>query len=101
MIDYQTTRTHARTLSQYVAPKGWRSWNCYHGDVNDAKIRFVVDAVVVKARKTHEGKMVSLIDLGHVGPIQTPYLYKDIATPIVTYLYKDIARKVPLIYIKI
>ena len=26
-------------------PMGWRSWNCFHGDVDDTKIRTVVDAM--------------------------------------------------------
>ena len=40
-------------------PMGWRSWNCYHGDVSQAKIEATVDAVVKK-----RGGGVSLLDLG-------------------------------------
>lgn len=49
-------------------PMGWRSWNCYHGDVNDTVIRATVDAVAAKSRSVN-GKMMSLVDLGfvHVG----------------------------------
>jgi alpha-galactosidase len=44
-------------------PMGWRSWNCFHGDVNDTIIKATVDALVQK----HDGK--SLLDAGynHVG----------------------------------
>ena len=33
---------------------GWRSWNCYHGDVSQAKIEATVDAVV-KNRDANSG----------------------------------------------
>lgn len=38
---------------------GWRSWNCYHGDVSQAKIEATIDAVVKK-----RAGGVSLLDLG-------------------------------------
>ena len=51
-------------------PMGWRSWNCYHGDVSAAKIRATIDAITARTRtvagaNTHQ----SLADLGyqHVG----------------------------------
>jgi alpha-galactosidase len=43
---------------------GWRSWNCYHLDVSDKKIRAVVDAVSAKDRKV-DGIATSLLDLGY------------------------------------
>eukprot|EP00035_Acanthoeca_spectabilis_P009817 m.173365 g.173365 ORF g.173365 m.173365 type:complete len:420 (-) comp14846_c0_seq1:71-1330(-) len=49
-------------------PRGWRSWNCDHGDVNDTTIRRVVDAVTAKSRMV-DGTPTSLLDVGfsHVG----------------------------------
>ena len=41
-------------------PMGWRSWNCYQGNVNQEKMQRVVDAMVAKR---HGG--VSLQDLGY------------------------------------
>lgn len=39
-------------------PMGWRSWNCYHGDVSQAKIEATIDAITDKSRGT------SLAELG-------------------------------------
>jgi alpha-galactosidase len=39
-------------------PMGWRSWNCYHGDVSQAKIEATIDAIVEKRTGG-----VSLLDL--------------------------------------
>ena len=49
-------------------PMGWRSWNCYHGDVSDVQIRATIDAVTQKTRSV-DGIPHSLVDLGfvHVG----------------------------------
>lgn len=49
-------------------PMGWRSWNCYQGEVTDAKIRMTIDAAVARTRKV-DGKLVSLLDVGysHIG----------------------------------
>ena len=49
-------------------PMGWRSWNCYHGDVTDSKIRSTIDAITAKTRMV-DGVAHSLADLGyqHVG----------------------------------
>jgi alpha-galactosidase len=38
---------------------GWRSWNCDHGDVTDAKIKMTIDAIVKKGAGG-----VSLADVG-------------------------------------
>ena len=48
-------------------PMGWRSWNCYHGDVKDADIRATIDVMVGK--RLVDGKAASLADMGyfHVG----------------------------------
>ena len=43
-----------------LPPMGWRSWNCYQGDVSQEKMQRVVDAMVAKR---HGG--VSLQDLGY------------------------------------
>lgn len=45
-------------------PMGWRSWNCYGGNVWDARIRSVVDAMVNRSR-TVNGVPTSLLDLGY------------------------------------
>ena len=37
---------------------GWRSWNCYHGDVSQKKIEATIDAIVDTSRGT------SLLELG-------------------------------------
>lgn len=46
-------------------PMGWRSWNCFQGDVTDAKIRLTIDAL---AARTHlvDGKLKSLFDVGYI-----------------------------------
>ena len=45
-------------------PMGWRSWNCYHGDVRDADIRATVDAMVDRSRLV-DGVPTSLLDVGY------------------------------------
>eukprot|EP01079_Euglenida_sp_SAG-EU17-18_P002598 gene2598-3301_t len=45
-------------------PMGYRTWNDMHGDVSDAKVRAVVDAVVRK-RAHQSGVPTSLFDLGY------------------------------------
>ena len=49
-------------------PLGWRSWNCFHGDVDDAKIRSVVDAMTAPVPGV-PGESLSLHAIGyeHVG----------------------------------
>jgi len=49
-------------------PMGWRSWNCFHGEVTDAQIRSVIVAMSTSNRLV-DGKATSLLDLGyeHVG----------------------------------
>ena len=49
-------------------PMGWRSWNCFHGEVSAAKVERIVDAVTNRSR-TVAGVPTSLADLGytHVG----------------------------------
>eukprot|EP01043_Picozoa_sp_COSAG02_P083614 COSAG02_NODE_21597_length_782_cov_0.827233_3_plen_63_part_00 len=42
---------------------GWRSWNCFHGEVNDSAIRATIDAITDRSR-TVDGKPTSLADLG-------------------------------------
>ena len=44
-------------------PMGWRSWNCFHGEVNDSAIRATIDAITDRSR-TVDGKPTSLADLG-------------------------------------
>jgi len=45
-------------------PMGWRSWNCYGGDVADGVIRDTADALALKRPSPWGGENVSLIDLG-------------------------------------
>ena len=49
-------------------PMGWRSWNAYHGDIDDQTVRRVVD-IVTSFRPAVDGNLSSLLDLGysHVG----------------------------------
>ena len=51
-------------------PMGWRSWNCYHGDVSAAKIQATIDAITARTRPVAGASgHKSLADLGylHVG----------------------------------
>jgi alpha-galactosidase len=51
-------------------PMGWRSWNCFHGDVDSAKIEKTIDAITARTRMVAGAKgKQSLADLGyaHVG----------------------------------
>ena len=45
-------------------PIGWRSWNCFHGDVDDTKIRTVVDAM---ATPRAGGERLLSLGYAHVG----------------------------------
>ena len=40
-------------------PMGWRSWNCFHGAVNDTAIKRIAEAMTAK-----RGGGESLLDLG-------------------------------------
>jgi alpha-galactosidase len=44
-------------------PMGWRSWNCFHGNVNQTKIEEQVDGLV--ARNASRGDGLSLLDHGY------------------------------------
>ena len=44
-------------------PMGWRSWNCFHGNVDQPKIEGQVDALVLK--RPSSSHPVSLQDLGY------------------------------------
>jgi alpha-galactosidase len=45
-------------------PMGWRSWNCDHLEVTDAKIRKTIDAITDKTRMV-DGVPTSLADIGY------------------------------------
>ena len=45
-------------------PMGWRSWNCYGGDVNQTKMMSTMDQMVARTRQV-AGKPTSLLDLGY------------------------------------
>ena len=44
-------------------PMGWRSWNCYGGNVNQSKMTATMDRMAARTR-TVGGKPTSLLDLG-------------------------------------
>jgi hypothetical protein len=44
-----------------LPPMGWRSWNCFYADIDDAKIRAQVDALV----KPRDEAGTSLLSLGY------------------------------------
>eukprot|EP00756_Hemistasia_phaeocysticola_P016784 Hpha_TRINITY_DN15497_c2_g9::TRINITY_DN15497_c2_g9_i1::g.176301::m.176301/K07407/E3.2.1.22B, galA, rafA; alpha-galactosidase len=44
-------------------PMGWRSWNCFHGAVNQSQIQAVMDKMSERTR-TVGGKATSFLDLG-------------------------------------
>ena len=48
-----------------LPPMGWRSWNCYRGNVNQTLMEGVMDAVSVR-KHTVDGKPTSIADLGFV-----------------------------------
>ena len=53
-------------LRQFVlccVKQGWRSWNCYHHDVDDANMRATIDAITTM-RPGADGEMTSLAKLG-------------------------------------
>ena len=45
-------------------PMGWRSWNCFHGSINQSLIEKVIDAMVDTSR-TVDGKQMSYADVGY------------------------------------
>lgn len=45
-------------------PMGWRSWNCFGGDIDDQKMRNIIEAMVSKKRLV-DGVNTSLLDLGY------------------------------------
>ena len=47
-----------------LPPMGWRSWNCYHGDVTQQLMENVMD-VMASRQRTVDGKPTSLLDLGY------------------------------------
>eukprot|EP01061_Rhynchopus_euleeides_P036021 TRINITY_DN606_c0_g1_i1.p2 TRINITY_DN606_c0_g1~~TRINITY_DN606_c0_g1_i1.p2 ORF type:complete len:417 (+),score=173.06 TRINITY_DN606_c0_g1_i1:56-1306(+) len=48
-----------------LPPMGWRSWNCYGGNVNQTLMEGVMDAVTVRKHLV-AGKATSIADLGFV-----------------------------------
>ena len=58
------TYDRARNAAGLSPPMGWRSWNCYHADVTQAKMEAVMDAMVSRERQV-DGKPTSLLDLGY------------------------------------
>ncbi|CAK0838684.1 unnamed protein product [Prorocentrum cordatum] len=46
-------------------PMGWRSWNCYHNDVDQDKLQSVMAKVASRGRLV-DGRNASLADVGYV-----------------------------------
>ena len=46
-------------------PMGWRSWNLYLGNIHQDEMTAIMDGMVNRTRKDHEGNLVSLCDLGY------------------------------------
>eukprot|EP01060_Flectonema_neradi_P004609 TRINITY_DN129_c0_g1_i1.p1 TRINITY_DN129_c0_g1~~TRINITY_DN129_c0_g1_i1.p1 ORF type:complete len:413 (+),score=99.17 TRINITY_DN129_c0_g1_i1:62-1300(+) len=46
-------------------PMGWRSWNCYHANVNQTLMENTMDKVAERTRMVN-GKLTSMADLGYV-----------------------------------
>lgn len=46
-------------------PMAWRSWNQYHGDVNQELIERIMEGMASRNRKDHLGNPTSLCDLGY------------------------------------
>jgi alpha-galactosidase len=51
-----------------LPPMGWRSWNCFGGNIDQTKMTSIIDAIADRSRSVN-GKPTSLADLGytHVG----------------------------------
>eukprot|EP00041_Stephanoeca_diplocostata_P015730 m.301214 g.301214 ORF g.301214 m.301214 type:complete len:548 (+) comp20137_c0_seq3:73-1716(+) len=47
-----------------LPPMGWRSWNCYHGDITQDLMELTMDKMAERTR-TVDGKATSLLDLGY------------------------------------
>ena len=45
-------------------PMGWRSWNCFGGNVNQTMMTEIMDAMVASDRKV-DGKQASLLSVGY------------------------------------
>jgi len=45
-------------------PMGWRSWNCYHGNIDQPLIEKVIDAMLDTSRQVN-GKAMSYVQLGY------------------------------------
>lgn len=48
-----------------LPPMGWRSWNLYGKDIDDARIRSQIDALVQPRLNAFSGRMDSLFSLGY------------------------------------
>jgi len=48
-----------------LPPMGWRSWNCYHADVNQTLMESIMDRMAERVHKVDD-KPTSLADLGYL-----------------------------------
>jgi len=49
----------------YLPPMGWRSWNCFGGNIDQQKMMSIMDAITDRSRQVN-GKFASLADIGYV-----------------------------------
>ncbi len=61
-------RIVAGNLIALTPPLGWNSWNCFAGDVDDAKVRSAADAIVSTGLVEHGWTYVNIDDCWMVKP---------------------------------
>lgn len=59
---------HAQETLARVPPMGWNSWNIFHGDIDETKIRQIIDAMVSTGMRDAGYKNVNLDDNWHASP---------------------------------
>jgi alpha-galactosidase len=59
---------HAQEMLARLPPMGWNSWNIFHGDIDETKIRQIIDAMVSTGMRDAGYKNVNLDDNWHASP---------------------------------
>lgn len=59
---------HAQAMLAPTPPMGWNSWNIFHGDIDETKIRQIIDAMVSTGMRDAGYKNVNLDDNWHANP---------------------------------
>lgn len=59
---------HAQETLARLPPMGWNSWNIFHGDIDETKIRQIIDAMVSTGMRDAGYKNVNLDDNWHASP---------------------------------